>query len=630
MSICFCVFDFCRYGDPNFVVPGVDTGIVLASTSSTFARSDVMWPARICHEDETRGGRFKKSGPHSVVVVFLSPYWQHSQAFGNGVGGGGQHSKSSSNTSATNAAAAAAAELFDYEQVDASPTTLGQYPHSGASLDLEDLKTSFRLTGLSKSHFSSYVNAHRLALGLRSFSSSRLAPEASAADSFSMLAQLQDCHVMSMRTPTFPPALLGLPWDHVLKQLPPVNLEESAVVLGNEPALNLSALLQCMGPAVSLSAGAAAGAAAAASGADLSRAAPANPLLSTDSALTTITTSAAANTPGGSSSTATATATAATAATATATAAAAAASAATVPPLSDFMKGSVGEALIMPAEAAAAAGSPEEMRMLGTLLSSQLHLITSFGGAPPRHCAGVLSRLLTSTLALKGHGTSVMKSTYPSLSQTSLAQFLREYRVGCERIFSHARASFSLPGLGVGCCAVLTDDRCRLHLTGPGSFERAVRLPAAIKGATNAGAGKADDFKLLDGMESEWCELAKNTILPMCHSRKYLNRMRQKILELKDPVIGPDGRIQGRGEPLSDDSDGEGGTDTGGSKGSYDAAVSGVACALKAVDMVCRGQVVSAFCATRPPGHHAGTELRAMGAPSNGFCVFNSVAAAAK
>ena len=40
--------------------------------------------------------------------------------------------------------------------------------------------------------------------------------------------------------------------------------------------------------------------------------------------------------------------------------------------------------------------------------------------------------------------------------------------------------------------------------------------------------------------------------------------------------------------------------------------------------------VVTAFCATRPPGHHAGTELRAMSAPSNGFCVFNSAAAAAK
>jgi len=101
-------------------------------------------------------------------------------------------------------------------------------------------------------------------------------------------------------------------------------------------------------------------------------------------------------------------------------------------------------------------------------------------------------------------------------------------------------------------------------------------------------------------------------------------------LAINDLRISSEGKVVGRGEPLSDDSDGEGGADTGGSKGSFDAAVSGVACAIKAVDMVCKGEVVSAFCATRPPGHHAGTDLRPMGAPSNGFCVLNSVASAAK
>jgi len=41
------------------------------------------------------------------------------------------------------------------------------------------------------------------------------------------------------------------------------------------------------------------------------------------------------------------------------------------------------------------------------------------------------------------------------------------------------------------------------------------------------------------------------------------------------------------------------------------------------------GECVNAFCAVRPPGHHAGRELRAMNAISNGFCLLNGAACAA-
>lgn len=45
--------------------------------------------------------------------------------------------------------------------------------------------------------------------------------------------------------------------------------------------------------------------------------------------------------------------------------------------------------------------------------------------------------------------------------------------------------------------------------------------------------------------------------------------------------------------------------------------------------MVMYGECVNLFCLTRPPGHHAGRELHAMKAVSNGFCLLNSVACAA-
>ena len=59
-----------------------------------------------------------------------------------------------------------------------------------------------------------------------------------------------------------------------------------------------------------------------------------------------------------------------------------------------------------------------------------------------------------------------------------------------------------------------------------------------------------------------------------------------------------------------------------GTGGTAALAVSG---ALSAVDAVCRGEVTNAFCALRPPGHHAhdlGDE--------EGFCYYNNIAVAAR
>ena len=64
--------------------------------------------------------------------------------------------------------------------------------------------------------------------------------------------------------------------------------------------------------------------------------------------------------------------------------------------------------------------------------------------------------------------------------------------------------------------------------------------------------------------------------------------------------------------------------DTNVSRKSLEAALAAAGGAMNAVDAVLSGKVKNAFCAVRPPGHHAASN-RGMG-----FCIFNNVALAAR
>lgn len=60
------------------------------------------------------------------------------------------------------------------------------------------------------------------------------------------------------------------------------------------------------------------------------------------------------------------------------------------------------------------------------------------------------------------------------------------------------------------------------------------------------------------------------------------------------------------------------------SPGTLDAAFRGAGAVVRAVDMVLGGEAANAFCAIRPPGHHAETDT------AMGFCLFGNAALAAK
>jgi SHAQKYF class myb-like DNA-binding protein len=69
--------------------------------------------------------------------------------------------------------------------------------------------------------------------------------------------------------------------------------------------------------------------------------------------------------------------------------------------------------------------------------------------------------------------------------------------------------------------------------------------------------------------------------------------------------------------------------DTSFSSGSLPAARRAVGAVCHAIDVVLSGKNRNAFCAVRPPGHHAGTNGLLKNATSCGFCIFNNVAVGA-
>ncbi len=185
------------------------------------------------------------------------------------------------------------------------------------------------------------------------------------------------------------------------------------------------------------------------------------------------------------------------------------------------------------------------------------------------------------------------RSSDPSLDDTCLASDAIGFR--CVRNAptqapqsAPAAAETSKPQAKTG---LVYDEIYLKHQTTPGHPESPERLTAIVNRLKSSGL-----YAKLLSLEPR---AAAERWLQTIHTPEYIARARRKC-------ENAEGYLDSGDVPISTDS--------------YDAAVMAAGGVLAAVDAVMEGQVTNAFCALRPPGHHALAD-RAMG-----FCIFNNVA----
>ncbi|MDB5956985.1 histone deacetylase family protein [Ramlibacter sp.] len=149
-----------------------------------------------------------------------------------------------------------------------------------------------------------------------------------------------------------------------------------------------------------------------------------------------------------------------------------------------------------------------------------------------------------------------------------------------------------------------THPDCKRHDMGRGHPECPQRLDAIDDRMLASG--------LLDAVDRREAPLASTELLELAHDRMHVASVLGLAEELRQQEDA------GGSELLHID------PDTAMNRYTWNAVLRAAGAAIAATDAVMAGELANAFCATRPPGHHA-TRQRAMG-----FCVFNNVAIAAR
>ena len=230
--------DSARIGDmSNFNVEGIEHGIVLAQSFAKNVRPGVLWPARVVHASEERSPVLqskRSSARQKIHVMFLAPYWNALDEYGHPF-------------QSASAAYSHTGQLLEADQVEISDETIQKYPEDGEhGLNIDRLRSTFRFTGLPKSIFPRFLDAHRLALALKTYAKRTL-----RSSTFMASAALLDTHPMSIKTPEFPPAVLHLPFEYMLSKLPSPEKHHYTFVPGTpniEPVLDLVSIMKSMEP----------------------------------------------------------------------------------------------------------------------------------------------------------------------------------------------------------------------------------------------------------------------------------------------------------------------------------------------------------------------------------------------
>jgi acetoin utilization deacetylase AcuC-like enzyme len=148
-----------------------------------------------------------------------------------------------------------------------------------------------------------------------------------------------------------------------------------------------------------------------------------------------------------------------------------------------------------------------------------------------------------------------------------------------------------------------THPDCRKHEMGPGHPECPARLNVIEDRLLASGVADA-----LQRVEAPQASIAD---LELAHGRMYVASLRGLTQGLREEIAAG-GPTHAQVDP-----------DTSMNVHTWDAALRAAGAAIAATDAVIARQIDNAFCAVRPPGHHACRD-QAMG-----FCFFNNVAIAA-
>ena len=149
-----------------------------------------------------------------------------------------------------------------------------------------------------------------------------------------------------------------------------------------------------------------------------------------------------------------------------------------------------------------------------------------------------------------------------------------------------------------------THKDCWKHEMGQGHPECPQRLDAIEDRLLISGVA--------DALDRREAEIAPLSDIELAHGRMFVAGLRGLSDVLKEEIEA--------GGPTHTQVD----PDTAMNTSTWDAALRAAGAALAATDAVMAGELENAFCAVRPPGHHACRD-KAMG-----FCFFNNVAIAAK